>query len=156
MRRRGGNAGYTAIEMLIASFLGLIIVFALGRLILTNQRSWEWGRDKAVLQQNSTEALEWMARSIRAAGSLSTSSATSFSTHDSSGVLIHTYQLTGGGDPRIQEDGVNLVDRRCTQFNVVPDSDTTSLSLTLELEDNAGNLVLEMTRARLRNRIFEF
>jgi len=142
--------------MLIATFLAFIVVLALGKLILANQQSWEWGRDKVVLQQNTTEALEWMSRSVRAARSLSTSSATSFATHDSSGAVIHTYQLVGGDDARLQEDGVDLVDRRCLQFDVVPDSDTTSLSLTLELEDNAGSRVLGSTRARLRNRSFEF
>ena len=62
--------GYTLIELMIAVVLGLVVVLALGRLILTNQRSWEQGRDKTVLQQNVTESLEWMARSIRAAHTL--------------------------------------------------------------------------------------
>jgi Tfp pilus assembly protein PilW len=67
VRGRGGSAGYTLIELAVGGFLALFVVLALGHVILQNQRSWEWGRDKAVLQQNATEGIEWMARAVRAA-----------------------------------------------------------------------------------------
>ena len=61
MRERG----FTMVELMIASFLAVIVVLALGNVILVSQKSWEWGRDKTVLQQNVAEVTEWMARSVR-------------------------------------------------------------------------------------------
>lgn len=147
------SKGVTIVEFLIAIFVALIVVLAMGRIITTNIRSWNQGRDKAVLQQNVTEALEWMARSIRGARTVEVASSTEFSTYDENGTLVHTYMLSGD---RLHEDGSDLVDRKCTRFNVIPDADTTSLVLEMELEDEAGMLVAARTRAAVRNRTFEF
>ena len=149
--------GFTIIEMLVAIFLSLILIFAIGRILTSSQRAWSWGRDKAVLQANSTEALEWMARSVRAARRLQVISGAEFRTYDENGALVHTYKRSiVGGVGRLQQDGSNLVSRACTAFSVVPDPDTTSLSLTLELQDDSGNKIREVTRAAIRNRSFEF
>jgi prepilin-type N-terminal cleavage/methylation domain-containing protein len=149
--------GYTLIELMIAVVLGLVVVLALGRLILTNQRSWEQGRDKTVLQQNVTESLEWMARSIRAAHTLTVVGTNEFRTYNEADSLVHTYQLGSvSGEPRLLQDGVPLTDRPCTRFSCEANPDTTSLTITLELEDHGGNLVAAMTRSTIRNRTFEF
>jgi type II secretory pathway pseudopilin PulG len=151
------RGGYTIIELIIATAVAFIVVLALGRIIVANQRSWEWGRDKIVLQQNATEALEWMARSIRAARTIALIDSTGFRTYDEGNGLVHTYRTVGSaGRLRLQEDGRDLVDRRCTAFSVRANHDTTTLSLWLELEDVAGNRVAGMTRTALRNRTFEF
>ena len=129
----------------------------MGSLILQNQRSWQWGRDKTVLQQNTTEALEWMARSVRASRRLAVVSDTKFRTYNENGVLVHSYERTlVAGEGRLQEDAMDLVDRRCTQFQVTTDEDTTSVTLVLELEDDAGNRVAVMTRATVRNLDYQF
>ncbi len=157
LRLPPSNRGYTLVELSLALFLGLLVVLALGRLILQNQRSWEWGRDKAVLQQNTTEALEWMARSVRAARSLAVVDTSEFRTYDEIGALVHTYRRhITGGVPRLQEDGSDLVDRVCTRFRVDTHADTTSLSIILELQDDAGDRVAARTRATVRNKSFEF
>jgi len=156
-RQRRAESGFTLIELTIALVLGLVVVMALGQLIIANQRSFEWGRDKVVLQQNSTEALEWMARSVRAATSLAVVDSTQLSTYDDAGTLLHTYALVNvGGVNRLHQDGADLVDRRVTRFLVIPDADTTSVSITLELEARAGSRVQAFTRVMLRNRSFEF
>jgi Tfp pilus assembly protein PilV len=145
-------SGFTTIELLIASVIALVVVIAMGYLILQNQRSWEWGRDKTVLQQNTTEALEWMARSVRAARVLNVVSDSKFMTYNEDLVLVHTYEVVEvDGDNWLQEDGNDLVDRVCTNFEVIPDDDTTSVTLVLELKDEAGNLVAATTRAATRN-----
>jgi Tfp pilus assembly protein PilV len=157
VRLRSKSRGFTTIELLIASIVALVVVFAMGNLILQNQRSWEWGRDKTVLQQNTTEALERMARSVRAARKLAVVSDTKFSTYDENGVLVHSYErVLVGGEGRLQEDAADLVDRQCTQFQVTTDEDTTSVNLVLELEDEAGNRVAASTRATVRNLTYEF
>jgi hypothetical protein len=144
-------------EMVIAVFVALIVVLALGRLILANQRAWEWGRDKAELQQNVTEGLEWMARSVRAARTVEITGTDEFRTYDENGSLVHTFQLANvGSQTRLLQDGSDLVDRRCTLFQITANSDTTSLTLEVELEDNAGNRVAGQTRVTIRNRTFTF
>jgi prepilin-type N-terminal cleavage/methylation domain-containing protein len=155
--RSANRKGFTMIELMVALFLSLIVIFAIGKILTSSQKAWSWGRDKAVLQANSTEALEWMARSIRAARRLQVVSTSEFRTYDENGALVHTFQrATVGGVGRLQQDGSNLVARTCTAFNVTPDPDTTSLSLTLELQDDSGNKIREVTRAAIRNRSFEF
>jgi len=154
---RGHERGFTTMEFLIAGFLAFIVVLALGRVILVNQQSWERGRDKTELQQNATEVLEWMARSVRAARTLNVVSSSEFRTYDETGALVHTYRRVAvSGVNRLQQDGTDLVDRLCTQFVVVPNADTTTVRLTLELEDNSGNRVGAETRASIRNQAFEF
>ncbi len=145
------------IELMVALFLSLIVLYAIGKILTTSQKAWSWGRDKAVLQANSTEALEWMARSIRAARTLQVVSANEFKTYDENGALVHTFRRTTvSGVGRLQQDGSNLVSRVCNSFTVTPDPDTTSLSLVLELQDDSGNKIRETTRAAIRNRSFEF
>ena len=144
-------------ELMVAMIIALVVVMAMGSIIVQNIKSWQQGRDKAVLQQNVTEGLEWMARSVRAARTLVVISATEFETYDETGALVHTYErVNAGGSFRLREDGTDLVERECTQFSVTPDSDTTSVTLVLELEDDAGNLVAARTRAAVRNQSFEF
>lgn len=151
------SKGATMVELLLAVFLALIVVLALGKIVTMNQRAWEWGRQKAMLQQNVTEALEWMARSVRGARSLDVISPSELRTYDETGTMTHAFrrQLVNGSY-RLQQDGADLVDRPCVAFVVSPDSDSTSVIMELELQDGAGNRVRAMTRATLRNRFYEF
>jgi hypothetical protein len=141
------------VELMIALILGLVVVLAIGSLVLQNQRSWRWNKDKTVLQQNVTESLEWMARQVRAARSVQVVSSEEFRTYDENDALVHRYEWTGD---RLQQDGSDLVDRKCTDFQVFPDEDTTSVTIVLELEDDAFNLVGGSTRAAIRNQTYEF
>ena len=55
----------------------------------------------------------------------------------------------------LYENGVQMVGRVCTGFAVTQE-DTTSVSIQIELRDNAGNLVAGNTRAAVRNMTYEF
>jgi type II secretory pathway pseudopilin PulG len=152
--RRTGR-GFTLVELTIGLFLGLLIIIMLGRIILTSQRTWGWGRDKVTLQQNVTEAVEGMARSVRAARTLVVVGDDEFQTYDEDSVLVHTYLLDGASE-RLLQDGVPLVDRKCTVFRCTPDDDTTSIGLEVELEDDSSNRVAAQTRAAIRNRSLQY
>lgn len=157
MRRPLGRAGFTLVEAVIASSLGLIVVLAMGLIMLAGQRSWDWGRDRAVLQQNAADGLDWMARSVRRARSVRVISPAEFRTFDEAGLLVHTYRrVVGTGPPRLQQDGADLIPRRCNRFVVTPDGDTTSLTLEIEIEDELGNTVAATTRSAVRNRDLTF
>ena len=109
------------------------------------------------LQANVTEALEGISRSVRAARQVVVVSPTEFSTYDESGALVHTYRRAiVSGQGRLQQDGRDLIARVCTQFAVMPNTDTSSVVFNIELQDNSGNKVSGVTRAALRNRYFEF
>lgn len=156
-RRLQRERGAALVEFVVAGFIGLIVVLALGRIVLMNARAWGWGRDKAELQANATEALEWMERSVREARRVAVDSPTQFRTYDSLGNLVHTYSReTSSGEMRLREDGHDLSARTCTQFSVTPDNDTTSVTLQFELEDHSGNRVAVLTRAARRNIYYEF
>ena len=155
-RRRG----FTMIEMMIALLLSFIVVLAMGRIIQQNVRSWRQGQDKAILQQNVTETLEWMSRSVRASRRVEVAAAAmptaEFRCYDESGTLTHTFRRVTTNGGRLQQDGVEFVARKCTGFTVTPDADTTRLTIALELEDGAFNRVAATTRATIRNRFFEY
>lgn len=155
-RRRRASAGYTLVELVVAGGLSLIVVLALGQLVVANQRAWAEGRDKAVLQQNATEALERIARAVRAANRVVRVSGSEMRTYDASGVLLHTYRrVAAGAAGRLQEDGADLVARNCTRFIVTASGDK-SVRLDLELEDAAANRVAVITRAAVRSRTLAF
>ena len=157
LRKPAGSRGFTLIELMIATFLSLIVVLALGNIVLANQKAWVWGHDKAVLQSNVTESLEWMARSIRAAHSIQVLGSGDFQTYDENDNPTHRYRLSGSGaSARLLEDESSFSDRTCTQFTVTANTDTTSLTLALEFEDDSGARVAAMNRATLRNRTLEF
>lgn len=151
------RAGFTIVELMVSLLISLVVVLALGRIMLVNQASWRQGRDKVTLQQNATEALERMAHSIRAARDLRVVSATQFQTYDASGALEHTYRRyqTNTG-LRLQEDGRNLSDQACATFACAANADTTSLTISLQLQNEDGELVTRQTRVTLRNRTIAF
>ncbi len=159
-RARGippGRGGFALLELMIALVLGLVVVLAMGRIILVNQSSWNMGRDKAVLQQNVSESMEWMLRSIREAGSIDLVSNQEFRTYDRQANLLHVYRLdTGAAPPMLLRDGTALIDRRCTQFNVAANSDTTCLTIDLEFADATDTRVAASVRGTLRNATLEF
>jgi len=156
MIRRRDRRGFTLVEMMIACFLSLVVVLAMGKIMQQNVKSWQQGRDKAVLQQNVTEALEWMTRWVRAARTITVVSSSEFRCYDETGTLTHTFRRIAAGGGRLQQDGADLVDRKCPSFTVAPDADTTRLTIVLELEDGAANRVAATTTAAIRNRYFEY
>ncbi len=157
LRKKKNQFGFTILELMVASMISLIVVIGLGQLILTSQKAWGWGADKVELQRNVAESIEWMARSIRSASSLVVAGSEDFTTYDADGNLLHRYNLgLSGGEKRLLEDNSDLVEQQCMDFVVATNADTTSLTLTLELQDDAGNRVAAMTTATLRNRTLEF
>ena len=162
MRRRPFPAcrrceGFALVELMVALILGLIVVLAMGRIILVNQSAWGQGRDKTILQQNVTEAMEWMIRSVREAHSLALISSQEYRTYDRSGTLLHTYRRDTATAPAVlRRDGIDLISRPCTQFAVTANADTTCLTIQLELADQAGDRVATTIRAAIRNAHLEF
>ena len=155
--RRRGRTGFTMIEMVVALFISLIVVAALGKVMLVNSRSWKLGNEKVLLQTNVSDAVDRMSRSIRSARRLQVISATEFRTYDTAGALKHTYRRyqTAGG-LRLQEDGLDLTPQACNSFACTANADTTSLTISLQLQNADGELVARQTRITVRNRTMSF
>lgn len=157
MPRRRHRSGFTLIEMVVALFVSLIVVAALGKIMLVNSRSWKLGNDKVLLQQNVSDAVERMAHSIRSSRRLRVISATEFRTYDTAGALTHTYRSyqTAGGQ-RLQEDGRDMAPQACDSFACTTNADTTSLTLAVQLQNTDGETVARRTRVTIRNRTMPF
>lgn len=154
--RKSGSAGYTLLELMVASFLSLFVLLALGKLILVNQQSWEWGRDKSVLQQNASLTLERVSARVRAARTIAVVDSTEFRCYDATGSLTDVFRRVVNSGGRLQHNGLAMVDRECPAFVVTTDDDTTSVTVQLVLADNSGERVTALTRAAIRNQSFEF
>ena len=149
--------GFTLLELVVAGFLSMIVVFGLGNLILANQRAWEWGREKVEMQQNTARAMDKMTASVRSAFSITVPSTTWFYTRDENGVQMHEYRLAGSGDAaRLTEDGVPLTEYTCTGFSISSVSYNTCLTFTVEFEDETGDRIETVAAASIRNRGFSF
>ncbi|MFB3909582.1 MAG: PilW family protein [Candidatus Eisenbacteria bacterium] len=161
MRVARGARGYTILELMLACFLALIVVLALGAIILQSQRSWRWTRDKTMLQANTTEAVEWVERRVRGAWGITMLAGSppynSFEVYDQHKTVKYKFDVAQvNGSPRLRENLKTLVDRRCNRFLVTPNADRTSVRIELELEDNSGNRVAAVTQCAVRNRHFIF
>ncbi len=154
---RRGRSGFTLIEMVVALFVSLIVVAALGKIMLVNSRSWKAGNDKVYLQQNISDAVERMSHSIRSSRRLRVVSATEFRTYDADGTLTHTYRrFSTAAGQRLQEDGRDMAPWACNSFSCSANADTTSLTLAVTLQNADGESAARNTRITLRNRTMPF
>jgi prepilin-type N-terminal cleavage/methylation domain-containing protein len=152
MKKSRGNSGFTLVELMVGILISFIVVLGFGNLILANQKAMAWSTSKATLQQDFTQTMEWMSRSLRQAFSVKVINAEEFQTYDGTGSLTHTYWRSSSGDlSYLMKDDSRLSQWNCSQFGIICNADTTSLTLNLELTDNAGNSVTAMTRTTLRN-----
>jgi Tfp pilus assembly protein PilW len=155
MRRRRPSAGLTLIELMIAVFLTALVAVIAGVIYLANQRSWDQGKDKLIMQQEATRCVETVARDVRAARWIDFVDATEIRVYDRTGTEFRHYELgaTAGGN-RVLQNGSPLVDLLCTELTFTTNADTTVLGIALELEDGAENRVKVESRAAVRNRNF--
>ena len=149
MRRRRSTSGFTLVELMVALMLTALVAVIVGVIYLTNQRSWKQGQEKLILQQEVTRCVEQIARDVRASRWVQYAGPTDLRTYDATGSETHHYYLSGD---KLYQDAGPLVDLKCTQLTFGINSDTTIVSVVVELEDAAENKVKVETDAALRNR----
>ncbi len=155
--RRRGQSGLTLIEMVIAIMASTILVLALSRMAVSNQRLIVGGRDQAVLQQEMARLIETVSRDIHVAHAVAASGDAEFRTFDASGAVLHVFRLdSAGAAARFQRDGVALTDRICAALSITTNADSTALALDLSLADDEGNASDGFTQVCVRNRALEF
>jgi len=154
--KSSNQRGYTLLELMVAGMLSMFVLLALGKLILVNQQSWEWGRDKTVLQQNASLTLERISARVRAARSIAVADSTEFRCYDATGSVTDVFRRVVNSGGRLQHNGLDMVDRTCNAFIVTTDDDTTSVTIQIELADNSDERITAMTRTAIRNQSFTF
>ena len=155
LKRR--ERGVTLIELMVAIMASGIVLFALGNIIIVNQKTMKRSQDRASLQQHTTVIMSQMARAIRGSNRIEVTGANEFRLRDLNGALTSTFQLvTDTGGPRLQMDGTNMADLDCTRFTVTANSDTTSVTLDLELTTTDSVTLNELNTVSLRNRTLEY
>ena len=153
----GRARGFTTIELMVASLIALFVALAAGSILFSSQRSHRQGQDKLVMQQEATRAVEQIARDIRRSRWVDWNSGvpSRIALRDHFGALIRVYDRGAvAGVQKARQDGAALTDHECTQLTFTANSDTTTLSIQLELRDRAGNKVKVESKASIRNRPF--
>ncbi len=155
LRRR--ERGVTLIELMVAIMASGIVLFALGNIVIVNQKAMARSQTRASLQQHTTVVTATMARAIRGANRIEITGANGFRLRDLSGSVTYTYQLQSGNDgPRLQQNGVDMAELDCTRFGITANEDTTSVTVDLELTSSEGVKLSELNTVSIRNRTLEF
>jgi len=151
--KRGHQAGVTLIEVLVALVLMVLVALAAWYVYGTNQRAFNQGREKLLVQQNASFCLDAVARDVREAWRVDYVNSNRILLYDTAGVLTNTWELgTENGENRLKRNNVSMAPEECTAlvFSILnPDSST--VGVELELMDDAENRVRIMTRSTLRN-----
>lgn len=155
LRRR--ERGVTLIELMVAIMASGIVLFALGNIVIVNQKAMKRSQERASLQQHTTVVMSQIARAIRGANRIEVTGANAFRLRDLNGALTATFQLTtGAGGPRLQQNGTDMADLDCTRFTVAANSDTTSVTLDLEFTTADSVTLSKLDTVSLRNRTLEY
>jgi hypothetical protein len=115
---------------------------------------WKRGRDKVLLQQAGTMAVEQIGRDIRfgSRASIAGSQLTieRYDQEDSVFVDVREYSLSSN---QLQMDGSPLVPEKCASllFTYGPDDDTTEVRFVITLEDKWANQATFRGSAFMRN-----
>jgi prepilin-type N-terminal cleavage/methylation domain-containing protein len=153
----GSRQGFTLIELVVAMAIAFVVVLAVGKMMVANQKLWRTAAEKALLQQNVTEVLDHVAGSVRRASSLEIVSTEEFQTWEEGRAVGHTFVLSRENSGNLlRKDGELMTSWNCVRFECLANGDQSTLELTLELEDSSGNRVSGMTRVTLRNTTLAF
>ncbi len=149
--------GYTMVELMIALFLALLVALAAGAIVLTNQASFRRGREKIELQQETTRAVEQIARDVRRARWMAYDAGhpDELALLDADGTEFRVYELGEvDGVAHVLQNGAPLAEQECTALAFAINADTTAVDILLELQDPAENRVRVESTAAIRNRNF--
>lgn len=150
--RLRSQRGHTMIEMMVSAFISSVFILAAGTAYLVNQSAYRRNTEKLRLQQTATLALEEMEKKIRSGARAATPSADRITVFDQAGVEITRFRLSNvGPNFRLYEQNAILAQQELITLSFAPNVDTTSIVITLTLEDDSKNRVTMRAAAALRN-----
>jgi|GEM_PF-2711992 len=144
--------GHTMIELMVSAFISTVFIMAAGTAYLVNQNAYRRNTEKLRLQQTATLAIEEMQKKIRSGARAATPTPSRITVFDQAGVEITRFRLANSGlNVKLFEQNAVLAQQELITLTFVPNVDTTSVVITLTLEDNFKNRVTMRASAALRN-----
>jgi hypothetical protein len=152
---RRSESGFSVVEMAVASFIALIFMLTAGSAYLVNQKAYKRNDEKRQLQQTVAQAMEIMERKVRSAAEATIPAPPNnnrITLLDRAGGTITTFRLqTVGSTDRLFEQSALLAQQKLIGLTFVPNSDTTKVIISLNLQDGNYNKVAMRSTATLRN-----
>jgi len=148
--------GSTMIELMVSAFISTVFILAAGTAYLVNQNAYQRNTEKLHLQQTATLVLEEMEKKIRSGALVlvPAGSPNRITVLDRNGVEITRFRLSNvGPNIKIFEKDAVLAQQELITLNFAPNADTTSVIITLVLEDKFKNRVSMKAAAALRNHV---
>ena len=147
--RTGRESGLTTMEVMIAGFIGAIILIAAFTMYLTSMETWDLSGARLALQRNGDRTVKQMAFDIRHGDSVVVGSAppsiTILRTVSGTTTTLATYALVG--DQVVNDHGTvltsNVTDLTFSTGNGV------KVSISMTLADDMGTSALEFDDQRV-------
>ncbi len=150
--RRSGQRGNTLVEMLMALVLVAFVALTAMFVYLVNQRAFQTGKEKLVLQQNASWCLESLNRDIREAWRVDVVGSDRLVLYDVSGSITNTWEAgTVDGVVRLKRNSLAMAPEECTLLLFDANADTSAVGVEMEFMDAAENRVRLAGRTALRN-----
>ena len=150
--RRSGQRGNTLVEMLMALVLVAFVALTAMFVYLVNQRAFQTGKEKLVLQQNASWCLENLNRDIREAWRVDLVGSDRLVLYDVSGSITNTWEAgTVDGVVRLKRNSLAMAPEECTLLLFDANADTSAVGVEMEFMDAAENRVRLAGRTALRN-----
>lgn len=150
--RRSGQRGNTLVEMLMALVLVAFVALTAMFVYLVNQRAFQTGKEKLVLQQNASWCLESLNRDIREAWRVDVVGSDRLVLYDVSGSITNTWEAGEvDGVVRLKRNSLAMAPEECTVLLFDANADTSAVGVEMEFMDAAENRVRLAGRTALRN-----
>lgn len=160
--RSRNERGLTLIELLVASVIGFVVVYAAGLVFLGVQKSFQVGAKKLTAQQESTLLASSISRLVRTGSSYQiynvpdqvtpADSGNGVAVMDRDGVVVGRIEWDDAQKTLVNASGerVNLMRLGYVKFKIDPDLPR-SFIYRYATDDERGNLVQVETSVALRN-----
>lgn len=150
--RRSGQRGNTLVEMLMALVLVAFVALTAMFVYLVNQRAFQTGKEKLVLQQNASWCLENLNRDIREAWRVDVVGSDRLVLYDVSGSITTTWEAGAvDGVVRLKRNSLAMAPEECTVLLFDANADTSAVGVEMEFMNAAENRVRLAGRTALRN-----
>jgi hypothetical protein len=155
--RLGREDGFSIVEMAVSAVIATIFMLTAGTAYIVNQKSYKANDEKRELQQNVAHIMEMMERQIRGSARAvipSPPNNNRVELLDTQDQVITRFRLnTVSGIDRIFQDNALLARQKLITLTFVPNHDTSTVTINLNLEDENFNKVAMKSSATLRNHI---
>ena len=150
MKSSKRSAGFTLIELMVATSLMAVLFFALASFYMLVDDSWDRGGSLLNLQRDGSYALLEMATSVRMGSSVQINPSTQLVIKDASGATIAGYYRQAGDSTLRDNSGAKVVSSLVDSLQFTLSNRTVFVTLVLT-DSNQQEKAYFSTAASLRN-----